>query len=467
MLHFFRHTVYKHFHFVVLCLLYLIFSSVAGNAEEQSALLDYIQISEGFIWSSGDNIPFWMWANQNGRVSMEKSSVFGRLKTGKKRKNSDSPVVFYGLDATLNHDPGNNIILTDAYAGISYGGLQLHAGKKAEFFGLADTLLTAGPVVYSRNAPTIPKIALSTDGYIELNDWLAFNAYLAHGWFGDENYVKDAYLHQKFLYLRYGDTNPDSGFNIFAGMHDLAVWGGRNRVTGEQYPSSFSDFWRVFWWQTQSGGSHGTEQNTIGDHRGSIEYMLQLKGKQHDWLIYASTLFEDQSGLNLLRWNDYFAGVSYINKGTSGVLKRVNVEYFDTRNQGPNPSEPDNYFNNYMYLSGWTYEGFGIGHPFIRFTAGDNYQYTAQNKIRAINTGALFHFSRIFNPYVRLAYIENYGYINDLLLPEERIKTFSFDIINTSFLSNGWILKQEFGFDTGKNAHESIGGALTISKKIF
>jgi len=386
----------------------------------------------------------------------------------KKIKESDLPVWFYGIDATMNRDSQHNVVLTDAYAGVSYGGLNLFAGKKAEFFGLADTLLTAGPNVYSRNAPTIPKIAISTNGFIELNDLFAVNAYFAHGWMGDENFVKNAFLHQKFLYLRYGESNPRKGINIYAGIHHLAIWGGTNRVNGEHYPSGLDDFWRVISGKAGDAGAAGIDrQNALGDHRGSIDYALLLKGRQRDWHVYAGTLFEDGSGIKLFKWYDYFAGVSMINKGVNGVLKRVNFEVFNTMNHGNNPWEPDNYFNNYEYQSGWTYNGFGIGHPFIRFITGKNYQYTAQNRVRAVNASALLHFSRLANPYLRMAYSENYGYVNEPLSDNNQIKIFSFDITNTSFLYDGWSLTQELCFDTGKNVNGVIGGSVTVTKTVF
>ena len=164
--------------------------------------IDTLEVSSGFTLSKHATSPFWMWANRQGRVNPEStSSLFTRLRVNKNPVDEYTFDWFYGFDLTAGTNSTRDLVWTDAYAGLAYKNIRLHIGRKAETFGLVDSLLTVGSEVYSHNAPTIPKIAISTNGYVGIFDDLAVNAYLAHGWLGEEQNVTNAYLHQKYLYL--------------------------------------------------------------------------------------------------------------------------------------------------------------------------------------------------------------------------------------------------------------------------
>jgi len=442
--------------------IFLIIATLILATPLQAALpsgIDTLQVSTGFMTSKQATPPFWMWANQNGRVSTESaSSMFTRLRMNKHADDEKTFDWFYGVDVTERTNSSHDLVWTDAYAGLAYKQFRLTLGRKAETFGLVDSLLSAGSECYSQNAPTIPKIALSTNGYIDLTDWLAVNAYLAHGWMGEERTIPNAYLHEKFIYLKLGENNPDQGVNFYAGLHDIAVWGGNG------IPSSLKDYFDVFFGKGGGNGSIYTPTG-LGDHRGTIEFALQQKDIDRDWYLYVQTMFEDGSGLRFWYPGDYLLGFSMVNKNRDSHIARITFELLDTRSGGIITDFPDNYLTNWQY-GGWVYKGFAIGTPFIPFVKGPNNSYDPLNRVRVINTGVQLLLSKLFNPLVRVAYIENYGSINNPLPSNQKTSIVACDLTNTTPIAHGWSLTQQLSLDAGKSTAPNPAFGLMITKTI-
>ena len=434
----------------------------------RSEWFDSLVVSAGAILSAHDKQPFWLQSNQHGRFGREGNLFYTRFRLGKQGDNEKKFDWSYGVDVTRRSGSNSDVSWTDAYAGLRYKNFKLTVGRKSEFFGLADSLLTAGPEFYSSRAPNIPKIVLSTNGFVNIADDFAINAYLAHGVMGEEQYVKNAYLHQKFLYLRYGTPNPYEGINIYAGLHHVVIWGGTERVTGFRYPSGLNDFAKVFF--GKAGGSNASANDqayALGNHLGSIEYAIQVKGDERDWFLYAQTLFEDSSGLvgaGFIKPGDYLVGLSLINKEPGATIKRINLEYLDTTGESMNSDGSGSYFNHYEYASGWTYEGYGIGHPFISSIPGPNNRWYAQNWLQGANAGMALEFSDLFNPVIRIAWIRQKGIMYN---PRPAEDTFAFTIANSSRLGKNWTFEQAFFFDAGKAMEPNAAMLFSISRSFF
>ncbi|NTW82777.1 MAG: capsule assembly Wzi family protein [Chlorobiaceae bacterium] len=433
-----------------------------------TAWLDSLEVSTGTVVSAQDKQPFWLQSNQHGRFGKEGSLVFTRLRLSKKDDEKKKMDWMYGADITGRTGSKPDVALTEAYVGVRYKGIKLSVGRKSEFFGLADTLLTAGPELYSNQAPNIPKVTLSTNGFVNLSEDFAINAYLAHGWMGEEQFMKNAYLHQKYLYMRYGTASNCTGINLYAGLQHVVVWGGTNRETGFHYPSGIGDLLKVFLGKAGTGNASSNDQSyALGNHLGSIEYAIQFKGCERDWILYASTLFEDGSGLvgaGLIRPGDYLAGLSLINKQPKAVLKRVNIEYLDTTGKSLNSDGSGSYFNHGEYYSGWTYEGFGIGHPFIMFDPGPNYRWFAQNWLKGANIGVALEFSNLFNPIVKIAWIRQMG---SMYAQKPAEDMFALTIDNSSRLSSNWTLREALYLDVGESIKPNPAMLLSISRSFF
>ena len=450
--------------YLVIILMLICLPSLASAA--LPITIDTLEVSTGFL-TSKNTLPFWTWVNQNGRVPTQHStlstqnSFFTRLRINKHPNTEKDIDWFYGIDVTDRTNATQALIFTDAYTGLTYKQFRITLGRKAETFGLADSLLSSGSEVYTQNAPTIPKIALSTNGYIDLTDWLAFNAYLAHGWMGTDQYVKNAYIHQKYFYLRFGSSDPDNGVNFFTGFHDIASWGGDN------LPSSFKDYLNVF---TGKGGTVGSiydQQNALGDHRGTIEFALQQKDPDRDWYLYAQTMFEDASGFRFWYPGDLLFGVSMINKNPDTPIARLNLELLDTRYDGNSltPTDMDNYFKNFEY-SGWVHQGFAIGTPFIPFIQSEKNWFEPLNKVQVINASIILHITKHLNPRIRLARIQNFGSFDNPIPDNQKTTIFVTDITNTTPIAKSWTLTQQIALDAGKTIHPNPALGLTIKKQI-
>ena len=450
--------------YLVIILMLICLPSLASAALPTT--IDTLEVSTGFL-TSKNTLPFWTWVNQNGRVPTQHStlstqnSFFTRLRINKHPNTEKDIDWFYGIDVTDRTNATHALIFTDAYTGLTYKQFRITLGRKAETFGLADSLLSSGSEVYTQNAPTIPKIAISTNGYIDLTDWLAFNAYLAHGWMGTDQYVKNAYIHQKYFYLRFGSSDPDNGVNFFTGFHDIASWGGDN------LPSSFKDYLNVF---TGKGGTVGSiydQQNALGDHRGTIEFALQQKDPDRDWYLYAQTMFEDASGFRFWYPGDLLFGVSMINKNPDTPISRINLELLDTRYDGNSltPTDMDNYFKNFEY-SGWVHQGYAIGTPFIPFIQSENNWFEPQNKVQVINVSIILHITKHLNPRIRLARIQNFGSFENPIPESQKTTIFATDITNTTPIAKTWTLTQQIALDAGKTIHPNPALGLTIKKQI-
>ena len=427
--------------------------------------IDTLQVSTGFLASKQTPPPFWAWANQNGRVpNQSSSSFFTRIRMNKNADTDEKDFDWcYGVDVTARTNSTQDLIFTEDYTGFTYKEFKLTLGRKAETLGLVDSLLSAGSECYSQNAPTIPKIALSTNGYVEIIENLAINAYLAHGWMGSEQYVKNAYLHDKFLYLRFGSSDSDNGINFFAGFHDIASWG------GEGQPSSLGDFYRVFFSRPAASGTGSlqAQNNALGDHRGTIEFALQQKDTDRDWFLYAQHMFEDGSGLRFWSPGNFLLGVSMINKDKPCHIARINLEILDTRFDGNSHGQDlDNYFANTDY-SGWVHQGYAIGTPFVPFIQGAlPYEFTPQNRVQVINAGIMLRFTKLFNPRVRIACIQNFGDFMSPLPENQSTTVISTDITNTTQIAKTWTLTQQIALDAGKTIHPSPAIGLKITKNI-
>ena len=441
--------------------LFIILFLLADKAEAAlPTWIDTLQVSTGITTSLHTPPPFWSTANQDGRnsaLSTQHSALNYRLRLNKSSDLSKTLDYNYGLDLTQTN---KEVVPTDAFIGLTYKSIKLSLGRKSEFFGLADSLLSVGPEVYTRNAPTIPKISIATNGYISINPWLAVNAYFGSGWMGPDQQVKNLYLQQKFLFLRFGGTNIDKGINFYAGAHDLCWWG------GDGNPSSLKDFFRAFF--AFHGGTDATKVDQIGslgDHRGTIEFALKYKEDWQDWFLYCQTMYEDSSGFVFIYPGDYLIGGSWINKYPNSRITRINIELLDTRNDGYNLThEYDNYFNG--QYGGWVNQGYAIGHPFIPFTQTGPNSYTAQNRVRGISLGIITHFSDAINPVFRIAQIAYYGSFlgNYPLLSKPTNQVIAIALTNTSILKNNYTLTQQLYLDTSTTSKPNTALGLTLTK---
>ena len=186
-------------------------------------------LTQGVISATKGHLPFWMVSNNSGRFSdNQSSSAYTSIlftKSAEAKKNVD---YFYRIEAqsVIGRNTNKNSFI-QAYGGISLRWVNIHLGLKEEVFGLNDSTLSVGNLVYGSNARPIPKIVLSTNGWVNapiLPQLFSFKAYLAHGWFEKNRYQSSAFLHQKNVYVR--SKFIKNRLNIDFGINHNVQWGG-------------------------------------------------------------------------------------------------------------------------------------------------------------------------------------------------------------------------------------------------
>ena len=155
-----------------------------------------------------------------------------------------------------------------------------------------------------------------------------------------------------------------------------------------------------------------------------------------------------------------------INKEKESRIQRINLEILDLRFDGNSHGQDlDNYFMSSGY-SGWVHQGYAIGTPFVPFIQGTDYWYTPQNRVQVINAGILLSFTKLFNPRVRIACIQNFGSFMAPLPENQATTILACDITNTTPITKTWTLSQQIALDAGKTIRPNPAIGLTITKTI-
>jgi hypothetical protein len=375
-----------------------IFASSLNYSQISTPTIDLIGgVSAGF----GDTKPFWNFSNQYGKYSLDPFSELAGLKI-EAIDSSDSFISFdYGLEMYSRLKQNEAFYMHQGYAEIKSPYLVFWAGRKEEIMGTQDSLLSIGSATWSRNVRPIPKLVVATPGYVAVpftKGYLELNGALAHGWFEQGRYVENVYLHQKHLHVRIGG---DYFINASLGLIHFAQWGGSSPDPNYgELPSDLDAYKRVFFVQNGDSSTVNINEaiNKLGNHLGSRTYRIDLKPKLFSLSVYYQTLFEDGSGLAHEFYRDGLSGISFKTKDPQQIINHIVLEYLHTTYQsGPTHNITDsvktigndNYFNNYIYRNGWTYQNMTIGTPLITSPVfnEDGSERILNNRVQAFHLG--------------------------------------------------------------------------------
>lgn len=326
--------------------------------------------------SSGTYSPFWLQSNQYGKVSSAPTSAdisFGINKDfGHKTGLFD-----YGFKANLlmqTNASKTTGYFHEYYAKVRLLVFDLIVGAREEQLGNQDSTLSCGGFLFSQNAQPMPKITVGIEHFTPVpftHGFLEIKGAISHGWFTDNIYDQNVFLHHKYAYLKLGGKFP---VHLQYGLDHVAQWGGTIPGWGQQ-PTKFNDYIDIF--LGRSGGSDASRSdqiNALGNH--IISQSMRLDVDISDFIIsgYWQNLSED--GPIRVIWNtmnlpDGLWGISIRNKNFP-FIKGIVYEYLNTTDQsGPYHDKDgiifgggDNYFNG-EYQTGWSYYSRTIGTPFI------------------------------------------------------------------------------------------------------
>ncbi len=271
--------------------------------------------------------------------------------------------------------------LQQYYVAIRYQAFELSGGRIEETTGSQPNTLSSGSLGISGNSRPIPRVQLTLANYTNVpftRGYLQVKGAYAHGWLGPERHVANAYLHHKSAHGKLGGKLP---VNLYGGFTHFAIWGGK--TAGVEILNSLEDYLRVV---TGGGATNnpllpGEVANAAGDHLGVYDLGTEVKLKNFDLQIYQQTPFEDASGNNPFN-GDRLLGVGFTAHNRRAIVAGVLYEFLHTTRQtGPGRTDPvdgvsdadnnygypyagrDNYYNNYLYKTGWTYQDRIIGTP--------------------------------------------------------------------------------------------------------
>ncbi|HAK75710.1 MAG TPA: hypothetical protein DCM71_02090 [Runella sp.] len=458
-------------------------------------------VEAGGVVATAQRTPFWLRANQFGTVPLENPFAF--VKTGGQVTLGTNPrkaQLHLQGEVVANAGRFSSLLLPVASASFRYRRFEAYVGRKKEFFGLGDTLLTSGSYAWSGNALPLPKIQIGTRGFVPLGftkGLFAVHAMMAHGWFINADSVKNSYLHQKAVYLRLG--KPHWKVHFYGGVHHLAQWGGqwRNPVKGSnltlengKLPSDFGTFLTVF------RAAEAPDPNAVsvfdalnrtGNHLGSIDAAIEWTTPKSNWLFYHQHPYEDKSGVFFVNFPDGLYGLRWRKStpASSFAITQLNAEFLTTMNQSGYEitinrrrfDGADDYFVNYQYQEGWAYHQRVIGTPFItrRWDTqpqwynikGGPVQNTtiSNNRVKMVYLGMCGQFSSNLTFVLRASYVQNHGrpVLTDPAFPLSQTSLF-LKLTKTISNAKGIYVTGKLSLDRGQWLPSSAGGLISFLK---
>lgn len=419
-----------------------------------------VSIQTKGIFSSDAQNPFWLYANQRGRVDQKTNFNALAQLSYSYAFNEDSSLE---LSGGLLYKDGlwEDVFVDELYASYSYKKLQIDLGVKQrpeKYYGLSSV---GGDVLWSNNAMAMPGLHIQITEPIKIFNWMYTKGQIAHYEQNDERFVDGTKVHFKSFYLDLRLTPRD----IISGkLQHYVQWGGTSPTYGE-YPEGFSDFVDVFLGRAgDENASQPDQLNAVGNHLGSYEFNYRRSGARYDFTFYHQSIFEDSSGRNLNNFPDGVWGL-FFDFHESEILKGLNFEYVQTVSQsGRYATTPglngyfkggDNYFIGNQYASGWTYRNQIIGMPFI-FKEEDGHPYT-NSRSYAFHAGATGHFWEL-DYKAKLTFVENLGTYGTPVDPHEKaIYTYGQLIYPTTSYGN---FSLEAGLDHSNLRNTTAGLSL-------
>lgn len=326
------------------------------------------------LTASKSKMPFWLWANQLGRVKPnEDSNKRLSLSLYDQWTSGDDWTFSYHttLDGTYTDKTKLSVIELAAKAQWKF--LYINAGRFAEeelYEGLSSS---NGDLFLTRNARPHSRVRAGLSQYVPVfSDWLSVKGHFEEGILDDNRYVKDTHLHFKQLFLKFGKS---SGLQVEMGLNHFVMWGGTSLKYGKL--PGFSDYLKYITGSAGGGNALDTDKaNVLGNQYGTYQLIFSKKWEKWSTKLYVSHPFDDKSGMELTNHKDNLVGF-YISKDEGfPLLKSFLVEYIHTRNQSGRIhlawSEEkqrnrgrgrDNYLNNSVYASGATYKNMVMGTP--------------------------------------------------------------------------------------------------------
>jgi len=173
--------------------------------------------------------------------------------------------------------------LQQAYIDANFKSFHLIAGRKINT-GYNQPSTSSGMLCISNNALPIPKVGFYMSDYENIpftKGFAQFKASFLHGWLGEkESYIKNAYLHEKSLFIKFGANKP---VDISIGLQHFAQWGGTDPAINKKLPQDIKAFWDVVKAKFRPSGTDSTfineYLNRVGNHveHGTLDSIINYQ----------------------------------------------------------------------------------------------------------------------------------------------------------------------------------------------
>ena len=430
-----------------------------------SPKLNYsIELNLKGVGSNTDDLPFWLYHNQRGRLS--KDSNISTWASGKTVTFlSRESYLIFGAGVLYQDGSSEGVEIDELYGHFQNTWMYATVGRKQRpvfYNGLSSSNEN---ILWSLNARPMPGIQLGTsrpifpfseEGFGFEGSW---NEYLM----GNDRYVEGTRLHHKNLRFVF----QNGSWQVKAGIQHFVQWAGTSPRMGPQ-PDSFQDYLRIISGQAGGeGATEGDQLNGLGNTIGGYEFYLRKGFRDFEIQVFYNHLFEDGSGRRLGNTPDGRYGIFYDHNDKDRFISSVMYEFYYTEHQSHTTSgvhKYDNYLNNGTYMSGWTYEGRTIGAPF--FLENENGVGIANNKFKAHHIGIGGQLSNFFNtfPYrLLMSFARNDGRYNLRYRPKQNVFHGLFDV---GILRTTIDLNVQAGVELNNTASPKFGAGVHLVYKL-
>ncbi|MCA1803276.1 MAG: capsule assembly Wzi family protein [Rhodothermaceae bacterium] len=269
----------------------------------------------------------------------------------------------------------------------------------------------------------------------------SFNQFYVSAGYGSlliyAGFTSNPQLHEKSMFIRLGGDLP---VRAYGGLIHYVLFGGTTPGLGRN-PGGFPDFWKVFFFGAGGDDSVIYEQEfALGDHVGAWDFGLDFDISGNRLWLYKQFVIETKKNLLFNAAQDGLYGLAYFRENPDHWWSSLLWEFVYTKNQnGPwwaeDPDRPPgksgqmNYYNHYLYRTGWTYHGRTIGSPLLypRLEGGIKDQNRiANNRILAHHLGIEGRPHPGLYYKAMFTYSRNYGTYRERDLAEERGEEYFF-----------------------------------------
>lgn len=490
----------------LLCSIVTLHSTAQDTTDSDTAGRFHYEAAALAIGTANGQVPFWMRTNQYGNIPEHGLSAGLEVAVARGYKQegvlSAKPDWGIGLEGRANIGRRTNFRFIEAYAKVRWSLFQLKAGRSRELMGMADPDLSSGNFSISGNALGIPKVELSIPDYWNLpytGGWVAVKGSFAYGLPGQAAVNQDiaaqekvtTLYHQKSLYIRLG--REQSRLQLSGGINHQVMWGGEKQIFGDYYTLSGA---KTVLYATigKAYGNDSIPRSKIGNHIGSIDQALSLSFKGTTLRLYHQFFYEVGGLYHLNNIKDGLWGVVLQNNSEERYTwgwQKLLLEFLYTKSQGGEldakvtPSGDEDYYNNYLYVKGWTYQEENLGNNFLtnkKYQRSElpqqPHEYIGNNRVLLLHLGALLNY-KVWDIRTRLSYSANYGTYatspvgistggkRQVFDPPYFRKTdqFSGSLEASRPLKKGYSIGFVLAADYGDLLYRSVGGSVRLSKK--